>query len=71
MTSDYAPFPEQELAALATYHDQMAQHATTAWVKGMHEDRAKACRDAVKCHDALRTRFLELRAGLIGVGDAA
>ena len=69
MTSDYAPFPEKELAELATYHEQIAQtevrtkgHET--FFAGLHFDRAKVCRDAIKCHDALRTRFLEHRAGL-------
>ncbi len=69
MSDKYAPFPEQELAALAAYHEQIAAaeikskgHET--WLAGLHSDRAKACRDALACHDALRTRFLELRAGL-------
>jgi hypothetical protein len=62
--SDYAPFPEQELAQLAAYHEQLAQQAIYSWTKHLHEDRAKACRDAIACHDALRTRFLEHKAGL-------
>lgn len=69
MSDDYAPFPEQELKDLAAYHDAIAdsdvkKNGHMTWFGGLHRDRANACRNALKCHDALRTRFLEHRAGL-------
>ena len=60
MNNDYAPWPESEMKALVFWHEQ----AAAVWkvdskMHAEHLRRAKACQDAIDCHDALRTRFLE------------
>lgn len=60
MTYDpnYAPFPSEELESLAKWHDAYAKHSDGSFTRGLNEDRAKACRDANLCHDAVRERCL-------------
>lgn len=58
--TDYAPFPESELKALAFWHEQ----AAAAWkvdsnMRRDHDRRAAACREALAAHEGLRERFLE------------
>ncbi len=57
--TDYKPFPEQSIAALATYHDDVAKGIQSVFLAGLHTDRATACRDAMAAHLELRERFLE------------
>jgi hypothetical protein len=59
MTDDYAPFPEKELLDLATFHESVAKgHAERSYLRSVHEARAVVCRNALKCHEALRERCL-------------
>jgi hypothetical protein len=56
---DYAPFPERELMKLAELHERVAaQFKPDSTFRRLHEGRAKVCRDAVACHEALRERCL-------------
>ncbi len=58
MPDDYRPFPEAELEQLAKWHDAYAKISDGTFTRGLHEDRAKACRDAIKCNEAIRERML-------------
>ncbi len=57
--SDFKPFPEQSISALATYHDDVAKGIQSVFLAGLHTDRATACRSALTAHSELRDRFLE------------
>ncbi len=59
MTDDCVPFPYRELAALATYHDEVAAKMDSSFLAGLHIDRASACRNALAAHAGLNERFLE------------
>ncbi len=57
--SNYHPFPESELEQLAKWHDSAAKmYPDSTFTRGLHEDRAQACREAIKHHTALRERML-------------
>lgn len=58
-SESYAPFPEAELLELSKSHDSAAKHAESSFTKGLHEDRAEACRNALKSFEALRDRCHE------------
>ncbi len=56
--TDYSPFPEQQLLALAAFHDDVASKMQSTFLAGVHTDRANACRNAIKSQEALRERCL-------------
>lgn len=57
--TDYAPFPEQELADLAAFHESVANgHPDRSFLRDLHEQRARACRNAIASFTALRERCL-------------
>jgi hypothetical protein len=59
MPDDYTPFPEKELLELAAFHDSVAgSHGERSYLRSVHEERAKACRDALASQVALRERCL-------------
>lgn len=55
---DYAPFPEQQLIALAEWHEQMAAAAKLSSTRDSNTNAAKTCREAVAAHVAVRERCL-------------
>lgn len=61
----YKPFPELELEQLAKWHDSYAKLSEGSFTRGLHEDRAAACREAIKHHAELRERCLEAEAQLL------
>ena len=74
LDTDYSPWPEAELKALARWHEQAAD----AWkpdsnMRRDHERRAQTCREALKSQDALRERCLiaEMRLAQALRGNAA
>lgn len=55
----YAPFPTVELDAIARECDHVLTFIRDGELRARIIARAKVCRDAIACHDALRERFLE------------
>lgn len=55
----YAPFPTVELDAIARECDKLLDFIRDGELRTRITARAKVCRDAIACHDALRERFLE------------
>ncbi len=55
---NYHPFPESELEALAKWHEAYAKISDGTFTRGLHEDRAQACREAIKHHTEMRDRML-------------
>ena len=57
-------FPEQELVAMAEYHEKQAAHWRSGKTDGghrlgdKHAENAKTIRDAIQAHDDLRERCL-------------
>jgi hypothetical protein len=58
MTSEYAPFPEQGLLALAEYHERLAAVGLTSSNKDANANAAKTCRDALAAHAEARESLL-------------
>ena len=62
-TMDYAPFPEEELLAMADHEENIGKAwsdatSTGAKLRKEHMDRAAVCRNAIKSFNALRERML-------------